>query len=78
VAAIYAKTASFDLDISLYKAADVLPTLSGKTLVPSTAGVSGGQNYRSLSWTATDGGTYYVNVFGLSSTAAGKYVLVTR
>jgi hypothetical protein len=78
VVAVYDKTGGFDLDIALYRAADVLPTLSGNSPIHSMAGVSGAQSTRSISWSATEGGTYYVNVSGLNPTAPGKYSLVTQ
>jgi hypothetical protein len=79
ITATYAKTSSFDLDIAVYHGADVLPTISGNApAAASTAGTSGSNATRTISFSAPSGGAYYLRVAALGSNAAGSYTLSTQ
>ena len=79
ITATYAKTTSFDLDVAVYHGADVLPTISSTTSVAaSTAGTSGSNATRTLTFSAPSGGAYYLRVAALGANAAGSYTLTTQ
>lgn len=79
ITATYAKTSSFDLDIAVYHGADVLPQISGAAAAAtSTAGTSGSNATRSISFTAPSGGAYYLRVAASSTSATGGYTLTTQ
>jgi hypothetical protein len=78
--ATYAKTSSFDLDIAVYRGADVLPTISSTTSVAaSAAGTSGTNATRTITFSAPSGGAYYLRVAALgTNNVAGSYTLTTQ
>jgi hypothetical protein len=86
VQATYQKRADFDLDLGLYRGADVLPQVTNApTLIATTAGTSGDQATRTLDFTATQGGAYYLQVTATAlqvsvsagARAHGSYSLTT-
>jgi hypothetical protein len=78
--ASYQKTADFDLDLGLYRGADVLPQPTGNpSVVATTAGTSDGNATRTIDFTATDGGAYYLQIAATTDAKAhGSYALATE
>jgi hypothetical protein len=63
VQASYQKTTDFDLAMSLFHGADVLPQSSGKPAVATAMqGMAGGRATSTIDFTATDGGAYYLQI----------------
>lgn len=80
VQASYQKTPDFDLDLGLYRGADVLPQPSGSpSLAATTAGSDGGNATRTIDFTASNGGSYYLQVSATTGAKAhGSYSLTTE
>jgi hypothetical protein len=80
ITATYAKASGFDLDIALYRGADVLPTMgSAAPVAASAAGTSGSNATRTITFTATVGGSYYLRVSApTGTTGRGSYELTTK
>ena len=80
ITATYAKASGFDLDIALYRGADVLPTMASVAPVAaSAAGTSGSNATRTITFTATTGGSYYLRVAApTGTTGRGSYDLTTK
>jgi hypothetical protein len=80
VQATYQKTADFDLALSLFPGADVLPQASGKPpLTTGMAGTGGGGATNTIDFTAATGGAYYLQVSATTGAKAhGAYSLITQ
>ena len=71
ITATYAKASGFDLDIALFRGGDVLPTMdTGATAVATSAsGTSGSNATRTITFTPTIGGAYYLRVAAPTGTS---------
>ena len=81
ITATYAKASGFDLDIALFRGGDVLPTMdTGATAVATSAsGASGSNATRTITFTPTIGGAYYLRVAAPTGTSGrGGYELTMK
>jgi hypothetical protein len=80
ITATYAKSGGFDLDIALFRGADVLPAMTGNApIATSTAGTSGSSATRTITFTASVGGSYYLRIAAPSGAMDnGSYTLTTK